>query len=270
MSGEFVPSLPEASGYPTPGDDLRKHDVSDPEPKDGSDSILPGQSAPQPKETSCYPPAEIAGLHEHEAKHSGPGEDIAAGVADSDPTLPKSCKPMVMGDHWQTGPRAEDGHTGMASETGPPLNGSAKSISTTPPRSSDGLHGINLPLRPKPGPIDTGSTAKSAKGNHNNNNMRSAPVSPPTPAPSPSPREHALPDWSTAGEDEEAFTRDIRSHFSSATDEHKKRVLAELLNMCDTRQLTFAHDFICPKLKKDPFMVLPDELCIKVGRRESL
>jgi len=96
------------------------------------------------------------------------------------------------------------------------------------------------------------------------NNLPSAPASPPTPAPSPSPLSR-LPDWSTAEEQEEVSNRDIRAVFKDASVAQKERMLAELLNMCNSRQLTFVHDFVCPRLKKDPFTTLPNELCLRVS-----
>lgn len=96
------------------------------------------------------------------------------------------------------------------------------------------------------------------------NNLPSAPASPPTPAPSPSPLAR-LPDWSTADETEEMSNRDIRAVFKDASVASKERMLAELLNMCDSRQLQFVHDFVCPRLKKDPFTTLPNEICLRVS-----
>ncbi len=58
--------------------------------------------------------------------------------------------------------------------------------------------------------------------------------------------------------------RDIRAVFKDASVAQKERMLAELLNMCNSRQLTFVHDFVCPRLKKDPFTTLPNELCLRV------
>lgn len=95
------------------------------------------------------------------------------------------------------------------------------------------------------------------------NSLPSAPASPPTPAPSPSPHQrHA--DWSNVDEYEELDHRDFRGKFKDASNAQKERILTELLNMCDSRQLTFVHNFVCPRLKKDPFATLPNELCLRV------
>lgn len=101
-----------------------------------------------------------------------------------------------------------------------------------------------------------------------NNNLPSAPASPPTPAPSPSPN-HRLPglgDWSKADVDEEKQHRDFRARFKDAPASQKQRILAELINMCDSQMLTFVHNIVCPRLKKDPFSTLPNEICLRVSR----
>jgi F-box and WD-40 domain protein CDC4 len=95
------------------------------------------------------------------------------------------------------------------------------------------------------------------------NILPSAPASPPTPAPSPTPFQRA-PSWSCAGENEDAFLRDARGHFRNLNAAERERYLAELLNMCDSQLLSFVHHFVSPRLKKDPFEHLPDELCLRV------
>ncbi|KAK2782095.1 hypothetical protein FQN53_000188 [Emmonsiellopsis sp. PD_33] len=91
----------------------------------------------------------------------------------------------------------------------------------------------------------------------------SAPASPPTPAPSPTPHQRA-PSWHTAAEDEETFLRDARQRFSLLGRDESQRFLAEILNMCDSQQLSFAYHLVSPRLKKDPFKVLPHELCLRI------
>jgi len=125
------------------------------------------------------------------------------------------------------------------------------------------------------------------------NNLPSAPASPPTPAASPSPRPRG-PDWRTAAtyedmglsEDDLANEsedsrgessirgrskapqglgyRHIRSRFAEMGDEERKRLLCEMLNMCNGRLLGFVASFVGPRLKRDPFGVLPNELCFRV------
>ncbi|KAI9734550.1 MAG: hypothetical protein M1834_002151 [Cirrosporium novae-zelandiae] len=93
--------------------------------------------------------------------------------------------------------------------------------------------------------------------------LTSAPASPPTPAPSPTPHQRA-PTWTTAGEEEDDFLRYARTHFRHLDREERERFLAEVLNLCDNHQLSFVHHFVSPRLKKDPFQVFPNELCLRV------
>ncbi|KAI9718287.1 MAG: hypothetical protein M1828_006751 [Chrysothrix sp. TS-e1954] len=92
-----------------------------------------------------------------------------------------------------------------------------------------------------------------------------APASPPTPAPSPPPKEkERCPDWSTVDEGEEDWMKSIRQTFHGASVPQRERLLTELLNMCNSRQLNFVHDYVSPRLKKDPFTSLPNELCLRI------
>lgn len=120
--------------------------------------------------------------------------------------------------------------------------------------------------RPAPRPIHTSSSPGSHSLPHNL--PPSAPASPPTPAPSPTPMQRA-PDWSTAAEHEDTNIRDVRAMFADMSDTEKQRLLAELLNMCNSQQLGFVQEFVSPRLKKDPFATFPDELCLRVCQRFS-
>ncbi|TKA57028.1 hypothetical protein B0A49_09735 [Cryomyces minteri] len=113
--------------------------------------------------------------------------------------------------------------------------------------------------RPVPVPTSPSSMASTVPSNL----LPSTPASPPTPAPSPTPMRRA-PDWSTAAEHEDAPYREIRTLFTMMSDAQKQRLLAELLNMCNSQQLGFVHDFVSPRLKKDPFTTLPNELCLRI------
>jgi F-box and WD-40 domain protein CDC4 len=93
--------------------------------------------------------------------------------------------------------------------------------------------------------------------------LPSAPASPPTPAPSPTPTAR-IPDWSTAAEYEDSHIKSIRARFSDMHRAERLRLLGELLNLCDNQELNFVAEFVSPRLKKDPFMVLPTELCLRV------
>lgn len=117
------------------------------------------------------------------------------------------------------------------------------------------------PMRPQPRPIHTPSSPLSSTIPHNL--LPSAPASPPTPAPSPTPMSRA-PDWSTAGEDEDTCVRNVRALFVDMNDAEQQRLLAELLNLCNSQQLAFVQGFVSPRLKKDPFTTIPDELCLRV------
>ncbi|KAI9827919.1 MAG: hypothetical protein M1819_006862 [Sarea resinae] len=112
-----------------------------------------------------------------------------------------------------------------------------------------------------PRPLPTPSRANPSPIPHNL--LPSAPASPPTPAPSPTPHQRA-PTWTTANEHEDAFLRDARSHFSRLDAAERQRYLAEILNLCDSHQLSFVHSFVSPRLKKDPFQILPNELCLRI------
>ncbi len=130
---------------------------------------------------------------------------------------------------------------------------------------------------PQPIPVESLRTARSRHGiphtrkrlSTSNKNgvplsiLPSAPASPPTPAPSPTPFQRA-PSWTSAGENEESFLRDARGHFHGLNPAERERYLTELLNMCDSNLLSFVHHFVSPRLKKDPFEHLPDELCLRV------
>lgn len=78
------------------------------------------------------------------------------------------------------------------------------------------------------------------------------------------------PDWSTAAEHEDGNVRQVRAVFAEMTDAEKQRLLAELLNLCNSQQLAFVQEFVSPRLKKDPFMTFPDEICLRVSSRLSL
>lgn len=124
-------------------------------------------------------------------------------------------------------------------------------------RSSRSIGSIPHPY-PKPITIPNRSTTAIP-----HNLLPSAPASPPTPAPSPTPYQSA-PSWSSASENEDAYLRDARGYFSVLNPAERQRYLAELLNMCDSHLLSFVHQFVSPKLKKDPFAHLPNELCLRV------
>ncbi|KAI9700162.1 MAG: hypothetical protein M1820_006944 [Bogoriella megaspora] len=142
--------------------------------------------------------------------------------------------------------------------------GATSTMSTPPPYASGSASRSrkrSLVARAQTRQIRTPSSpmASTIPGNL----LPSAPASPPTPAPSPTPTQRA-PDWSTAADHEDYHVRDIRARFVDMNDGEKQRLLAELLNMCNSHQLAFVHDFVSPRLKKDPFTHLPTELCLRI------
>ncbi|KAK4169298.1 dehydrogenase E1 component-domain-containing protein [Cladorrhinum sp. PSN259] len=90
-----------------------------------------------------------------------------------------------------------------------------------------------------------------------------SPPPPPTPAASPGPS-HSRPNWSGAEEGEEAYLAGLRQYFVKCNSAQRTRLLADLLNICTSQQLSFVHQFVSPLLKKDPFTTLPDELCLRI------
>ncbi|KAF4591589.1 WD domain and F-box domain containing protein [Ophiocordyceps camponoti-floridani] len=93
--------------------------------------------------------------------------------------------------------------------------------------------------------------------------LTGSPPPPPTPAASPGPA-NCQPDWSDASVDEDFFLSKVRQHFKGCSGPQRTRILADLLNLCTSPQLSFVHQFVSPLLKKDPFTSLPDELCLRI------
>ncbi|KAK0709096.1 WD40-repeat-containing domain protein [Lasiosphaeria miniovina] len=93
--------------------------------------------------------------------------------------------------------------------------------------------------------------------------LTGSPPPPPTPAASPGPS-HSRPNWSSAEESEEVYLSELRQHFAKCSSPQRTRLLADLLNLCTSQQLSFVHQFVSPLLKKDPFTSLPDELCLRI------
>ncbi|KAJ5548082.1 hypothetical protein N7513_005316 [Penicillium frequentans] len=95
------------------------------------------------------------------------------------------------------------------------------------------------------------------------NLLPSAPASPPTPAPSPTPHQRP-PDWHSADDEENTFLLNLRIHFSTLSNTRKQKLLEGLLDVCDSQQLSFVSSYVGPRLRKDPFLVFPNELCLRV------
>ncbi|KAJ5641137.1 hypothetical protein N7528_000762 [Penicillium herquei] len=95
------------------------------------------------------------------------------------------------------------------------------------------------------------------------NLLPSAPASPPTPAPSPTPHQRP-PDWHSSDEDENAFLLNLRLHFTTLSNARKQKFLEGILDVCDSPQLSFVSSYVGPRLRKDPFLVFPNEICLRV------
>ncbi|KAI4117369.1 MAG: hypothetical protein LQ345_002381 [Seirophora villosa] len=94
--------------------------------------------------------------------------------------------------------------------------------------------------------------------------LPSAPASPPTPAPSPTPHQRPAA-WHEGPERlEHPILSDARLVFGSLDTAAKEAWLTSLVDGFDNHTLSFLHRLVSPKLKKDPFAVLPDELCLRV------
>ncbi|KAI1174148.1 WD40-repeat-containing domain protein [Nemania sp. FL0916] len=90
-----------------------------------------------------------------------------------------------------------------------------------------------------------------------------SPPQPPTPAASPGPNGAQL-EWTDCTDGTDFFLSHIRHHFMTSSGSRRIRILADLLKMCTTQQLSYVHQFVSPLLKKDPFTSLPDELCLRI------
>lgn len=96
--------------------------------------------------------------------------------------------------------------------------------------------------------------------------LPSAPASPPTPAPSPTPHQRSPTSWHLAGLDdgEEPILEDARRFFRRLSIASKEGWLRTLVDDLDNHTLSFLHHLVSPRLKKDPFKALPNELCFRV------
>ena len=148
---------------------------------------------------------------------------------------------------------------------------------TTPSSSMSNVPTVAIPIPTNPNVIP-------------GNTLPSAPASPPTPAPSPTSMQRA-PDWSAADPREDIGDLDLtndaelgvehasgagtstacgfgyrhmRAMFADMDNNERQRMLAELLNMCDGKSLSFVANFVAPRLKRDPLLVLPNELCLRI------
>ena len=116
-----------------------------------------------------------------------------------------------------------------------------------------------------PNPPLTPNTMSASTPQPIPNLQPSAPASPPTPAPSPTPHQRAPPFYSTPPEMEDPAMRDAPLLFSRMSVAAKEAWLTSIVDACDNHSLSFLHQLVSPRLKKDPFRTLPNELCFKVS-----
>ncbi|KAF1833525.1 F-box/WD repeat-containing protein pof1 [Decorospora gaudefroyi] len=155
--------------------------------------------------------------------------------------------------------RIEDSDTDMAASASATASSSRSVMFSSP--NVHGRKASRLSRSGVPRPIITPTSPLTSTIPHNL--LPSAPASPPTPAPSPTPTQR-VPDWSTAAEHEDGDIKSIRAQFGDMNRAERMRLLGELLNLCDSQELSFVAEFVSPRLKKDPFMVLPTELCLRI------
>lgn len=96
--------------------------------------------------------------------------------------------------------------------------------------------------------------------------LPSAPASPPTPAPSPTPHQRPPSTWRLTSPDdgEDPILEDARRVFCRLSIVSKENWLRSLVDDLDSHTLSFLHHLVSPRLKKDPFKALPNELCFRV------
>ena len=119
--------------------------------------------------------------------------------------------------------------------------------------------------RPRPPPTPNTGIPPSIPQNIPNPLLPSAPASPPTPAPSPTPLSRSSV-WKRASVEveEDIVLKEFRLAFSRLDVDVKKIWLESIVESCDNHLLSHLHHLVGPKLKKDPFQTLPNELCFEV------
>jgi F-box and WD-40 domain protein CDC4 len=124
---------------------------------------------------------------------------------------------------------------------------------------------------PKPPPTPNSGIPSELPPNLPKPLLPSAPASPPTPAPSPTPHQRSS-SWTEPSDavDDDAIREDViqdfRLAFSRMDRSGKEAWLEAMVDSCDNQLLSRLHAMVSPRLKKDPFHVLPNELCFKVCR----
>ena len=114
---------------------------------------------------------------------------------------------------------------------------------------------------PKPPLTPNTSTMSQSMANP----LPSAPASPPTPAPSPTPHQRPPVSYHFSLDDSEDPVLEEAKHcFMRLNAAQKENWLRSLVDCCDNHSLSFLHQIVSPRLKKDPFQALPNELCFRV------
>jgi len=89
--------------------------------------------------------------------------------------------------------------------------------------------------------------------------------SPPTPAPSPTPFPPSTKQaWVSSANGWDQVGSHLGSYFTFLRPYEKQQFLAEILDRCNTDQLSFVHAYVSPKLKKDFLKHLPAELGLRI------
>lgn len=66
-------------------------------------------------------------------------------------------------------------------------------------------------------------------------------------------------------DEEDSLLLKAQIHFSSMGSAQKQKFLVDILNLCDNQQLSFISSLISPRLRKDPFLAFPNEICLRVS-----
>ena len=142
---------------------------------------------------------------------------------------------------------------------------SSHSTQTSPTvQQRSGRSGSMRHSHPKPPPTPNTGIPPTMHQSVPNPLLPSAPASPPTPAPSPTPLQRSSVWNHTTFEVEDTQLSEFRLVFSRLDIRAKKTWLESIVETCDNSLLSHLHQLVSPKLKKDPFDTLPNELCFKV------
>lgn len=146
------------------------------------------------------------------------------------------------------------------------MDGYHRPLSFSERRGSNELslatHNVNVKI-PQPHPRGPPTPSMSTPAADFDQQLTGSPPPPPTPAASPGPQAGRH-DWNDDVDDDDFYLARIKGYFAKCTSQQRTRLLAGLLNMCTSQQLSYVHQFVSPLLKKDPFTSLPDELCLRV------